>query len=81
MSGAEATGLVNLIDESIHTSEERIQAEVADYIEAHPEIIGEQIAERQFAEIPTFAGVYRLTEEQLLEIASQCPHLEIASTC
>jgi hypothetical protein len=69
MSGAEVTGLITRIDESIADSDQRIQNEVAEYVELHPDFVGEQIADHGFAKIPTFAGDYTLTEEQLREIA------------
>jgi hypothetical protein len=70
MSGTDVTGLISRIDASIADSDERIQEEVAAYIEEHPEEVGEQIAKHGTALIPTFAGDYLLTEEQLTEIAS-----------
>lgn len=70
MSGSDVAELVTRIDESIAASDERIQAEVAAYIEEHPDKIGQQIAEHGVASIPTFAGEYLLTELQLREIAN-----------
>jgi hypothetical protein len=69
MSGVEVTGLITRIDESIADSDRRIQDEIAEYVESHPDDIGLQIANHGFAKIPTFAGDYTLTEEQLREIA------------
>jgi hypothetical protein len=76
MSGSEVAELVATIDESIASSDERIQAQVAAYVEAHPDDVGEQIAEKGVAVIPTFAGNYMLTEAQLKEIAGDSVQLE-----
>jgi hypothetical protein len=45
-------------------------------VEAHPDDVGEQIAEKGVAVIPTFAGNYMLTEAQLKEIAGESVQLE-----
>lgn len=76
MSGPNVSKLVNQIDDSIVDSDERIQEEVAAYVELHPEDVGEQIAKYGSALIPTFAGDYTLTEEQLRESAGDVQQLE-----
>lgn len=80
MSGAEIGTLVTLIDRSIADSDSRIQSEVGQFVDAYPDEVGQQIAMTGFALIPTFAGYYRLTEEQLDEIArSEQSGLELAA--
>ena len=69
MSGFEVGGLISRIDASIEESDHRIQEEVAEYIDQHPDVVGEQIAETGVAKIPTFAGEFLLTEQQLRELA------------
>lgn len=69
MSGFEVGGLISRIDASIKDSDFRIQQEVAEYIDQHPDVVGTQIAENGVAKIPTFAGDFLVTEEQLREIA------------
>jgi hypothetical protein len=71
MSGHDMAGLIERIDASIEESDERIQTEVEAYLERHPEEVGKQIAETGYAKIPTFAGMYTLTEDELSELAGE----------
>jgi hypothetical protein len=78
MSGGDVTRLLNRIDDSIKDSDLRIQEEIASYIELNPSRVGEQIVKTGHASIPTFAGIYTLTEAQLEEIVREANSLETA---
>jgi len=76
MSGSDIGNLIVSIDMSIADSDERIQEQVARYIELHSDEIAQEIAAHGDAIIPTFAGDYVLTEDQLRRIAGEAPQLE-----
>jgi len=61
--------LIERIDEGVEASDERIQKEVAAYVEGCMEDVARQIATDGKATVPTFAGDYILTEKHLQEAA------------
>jgi len=78
MSGADLAGMLEQISASASTIDERIQEEVAAYVDKHPDDVGRQLAESGEARIPTFAGEYVLTEADLRSVAG-AEHVEAES--
>jgi hypothetical protein len=70
MSGLEIVSLVERIDADIVENERRLQEEVAEYIEQHPDSIATEISRYGFAMVPTFAGEFRIDEKQLQEVTA-----------
>jgi hypothetical protein len=69
MSGTDLVGMLEQINASASTMDDRIQEEVAAYVDKHPAQVGSQLAESGEARIPTFAGEYVFTEADLRSIA------------
>lgn len=65
MSGTEVVGLVESIDASILDNRNRVEAEVTAFLDENAEMIAEEIATKGFAMIPTSAGDYKITEQDL----------------
>lgn len=59
------------IERGIKDSDDRIQSEVAAYIENHMDEVAKDLADSGRCLIPTFAGDFTLTVEHLEEIANQ----------
>jgi hypothetical protein len=65
MSGTEVAGLIESIDASIADNKNRVEAEVTEFIRENAEMIAEEIATKGFVTIPTSAGDYKITEQDL----------------
>lgn len=65
MNGIQIEHLLDLIDSNIQASMELVRPQILKYLTDNGDELARQIAEKGFGEIPTSAGVVRVTQEDL----------------
>jgi hypothetical protein len=65
MNGIQLERFLTLIDGNIHYSMESVRAEVLAYLQNNTDLLARDIATRGYGNIPTQAGIVKVTQEDL----------------
>lgn len=69
MGTIDIDNLMAAIDTDVARNRTKLEDEISTYIADHEDQVAQDIASQGLAEVPTFAGKIRISEDQLLEVA------------